>query len=95
MRILNIDRAHIVGLSYGGLVALQLAIDASDMVHSLSLLEPALIGYIQSGSKFGRWLETAVRFYQEGKKSEAIDSFLQYFRVVHNATIFASNYITH
>jgi len=29
MQILNIDRAHIVGHSYGGLVALQLAIDSN------------------------------------------------------------------
>ena len=44
MKTLDIKRAHIVAHSYAGLIALQLAIDAADMVHSLSLLEPALMG---------------------------------------------------
>ena len=35
-------RAHVVGHSFGGAVALQLALDAPDLVHSLALLEPAL-----------------------------------------------------
>jgi pimeloyl-ACP methyl ester carboxylesterase len=77
MRILDIDRAHVVGHSNAGLIALQLAIDASDMVHSLSLLEPALVGFIPSGSQFGRQLETVMTLLHEGKKSEALDSFLQ------------------
>jgi pimeloyl-ACP methyl ester carboxylesterase len=34
--------AHIVGHSYGGAIALQLALDAPESVHSLALLEPAL-----------------------------------------------------
>jgi pimeloyl-ACP methyl ester carboxylesterase len=77
MRILNIDRAHVIGHSYAGLVALQLAVDASDMVHSLTLLEPALIGFIPSGSQFGRQLETVMSLLQEGKKAEALDFFLR------------------
>jgi pimeloyl-ACP methyl ester carboxylesterase len=37
---LGIDRAHVVGLSYSGAVALQLAADAPECVHSLCLIEP-------------------------------------------------------
>lgn len=48
MRILDINRAHVVGHSTAGLIVLQLAIDASDMVHSLSLLEPALAQVVHS-----------------------------------------------
>jgi pimeloyl-ACP methyl ester carboxylesterase len=77
MRILNIDRAHIVAHSNAGLIALQLAIDASDMVHSLSLLEPALVGFIPSGSQFANRLTTVAKLLQEGKKPEALDFFLQ------------------
>src|SRR5712691_11827472 len=36
---LGIDRAHVVGHSYGGAIALQLALDAPAIVHSLALLE--------------------------------------------------------
>lgn len=42
LRYLGIDRAHVVGHSFGGGVALQMALDISQMVHSLTLLEPAL-----------------------------------------------------
>jgi pimeloyl-ACP methyl ester carboxylesterase len=37
---LEIGRAHVVGLSYSGAVALQLAVDAPACVHTLTLLEP-------------------------------------------------------
>lgn len=40
---LDIRRAHIVGHSYGGPIALQLALDAPGLVHSLVLLEAALL----------------------------------------------------
>jgi len=77
MRILNIDRAHVVGHSNAGLIALQLAIDASDMVHSLSLLEPALLEFIPSGSQFAHQLEIVMSLLQEGNKPEALDTFLR------------------
>src|SRR3712207_3518701 len=40
---LNVERAHVVGHSYGGPIALQLAVDAPEYVHSLALLEAALL----------------------------------------------------
>lgn len=77
MRILNIDRAHIIGYSNAGLIALQFAKDAGDMVHSLSLLEPALVGFIPSGSEFGRQMEIVASLLKEGNKHEALDTFLR------------------
>ena len=38
----GVQRAHIVGHSSGGWVAVQLALDAPDKVHSLTLIEPAI-----------------------------------------------------
>jgi len=40
---LGVQRAHVVGHSYGGIVALQLALDTPGVVHSLALLEPELM----------------------------------------------------
>src|SRR5438094_724696 len=42
LRHLGVQRAHIVGHSWGGSFALQLALDSPEVVHSLALLEPAL-----------------------------------------------------
>lgn len=40
MRALDIERAHVVGLSYSGAVALQLAADIPSAVQTLTLIEP-------------------------------------------------------
>lgn len=40
LAVLDVDRAHVVGFSYAGAVAMQLAADRPDLVHSLVLLEP-------------------------------------------------------
>lgn len=77
IRHLNVERAHVVGHSYGGPIALQLALDAPDAVHSLSLLEPPLLGAIPSDQQFMEGMELVQQIYKEGKKSEAIDTFLR------------------
>jgi pimeloyl-ACP methyl ester carboxylesterase len=70
MRILDINRAYIVAHSNAGLITLQLAIDASDVVHSLSLLESALVGFIPSGSQFASRLTTLAGLLHEDKRPE-------------------------
>jgi len=91
MESLDTDRAHIVGHSYGGTIALQLAIDAPSKIHTLSLLEPALVGYVQSVSELIPKLESSVDMYKKGNIVQAIDSFCQliggsqYRSVVDNA----------
>src|SRR5512142_1747448 len=42
LEYLHLSPAHVVGHSYGGSIALQLAVDAPNCVHSLVLLEAAL-----------------------------------------------------
>jgi pimeloyl-ACP methyl ester carboxylesterase len=42
LRYLHIERAHVVGHSFGGCIALQLALDSPELVRSQALLEPAL-----------------------------------------------------
>jgi pimeloyl-ACP methyl ester carboxylesterase len=85
LRHLNIKRAHIVGYDYDGLIALQLALDAPEAVHSLALLEPPLMlgDGIPSGRQFieeqflTKRETSAQKMYEEGKKVEATDTFLQ------------------
>ena len=73
---LGISRAHIVGHSYGGVIALQLALDAPDMVHSLALLEPALF-MVPSGPMFLQAMAPLQQLYESGDKAGAVDGFLQ------------------
>ena len=47
------ERAHIIGHSAGALTALQLAVDAPDLVHSLCLLEPAVPSPSSDGDDTG------------------------------------------
>jgi pimeloyl-ACP methyl ester carboxylesterase len=80
---LGIDRAHIVGHSSSGNIALQLALDAPDKVHSLALLEPALIAVSTGEGEAGQPIGSALQFgpvlqrYRAGDKAGAVDAFLQ------------------
>jgi pimeloyl-ACP methyl ester carboxylesterase len=69
--------AHIVGHSYGALVALQLAIDAPERVRSVALLEPAARG-ISRSEQVAAALELVVAAYRSGDKAGAVDGFLRH-----------------
>ncbi len=73
---LGIERAHLVGHSYGGAIAMQLAIDAPDRVASLALLESAGVP-TASWDLFvtGVGLPALAR-YAENDTAGAVDSFL-------------------
>lgn len=43
LNALGLGPAHVVGHSFGGAVALQLTLDFPELVHSLTLIEPALV----------------------------------------------------
>lgn len=75
---LGIRRAHVAGHSFGGLVALQLAADRTDLVGSLVLMEAAL--RVRSGSPASqdltrRWAPGFQR-YREGDREGAMDVLL-------------------
>ena len=53
----------------------QLALDFPDGVHSLSLLEPALIGYIPNSQKYIQEHIPIIQMYEKGDKAQAIDGF--------------------
>jgi pimeloyl-ACP methyl ester carboxylesterase len=80
MRRLGIARAHLVGHSSGGNIAIQLALDAPAAVHSLVLMEPAL-PVTALGSE--RMLATraamapVLEAYRAGDKAAAVDGFMR------------------
>ena len=76
LRHLGVERAHVVGHSYGGCVALQLALDAPAVVGSLALLEPGLA----VGASAAGYREALVRGaarYREAGAAVAVDEFLE------------------
>ena len=77
MQYLGIDRGHIVGHSIGGIIALRLAINYHNSVHSLSLLEPAVTGYSTQGNNEVIQEFTPLLMYDKENKSELIDNFMK------------------
>lgn len=71
------DAAHIVGHSYGALVALQLALDRPERVRSVALLEPAARG-ISSSERVAAALRPVVAAYRSGDTAGAVDGFLRH-----------------
>ncbi len=69
--------AHIVGHSYGALVALQLALDAPERVRSVALLEPAARGISRSEQVVAALAPVAAA-YRSGDKAGAVDGFLRH-----------------
>src|SRR5262245_45513335 len=68
--------AHLVGHSYGALVALQLAVDAPERVGSVALLEPAARA-ISSSEAVAAPLQPVIAAYRSGDHASAVDSFLR------------------
>jgi pimeloyl-ACP methyl ester carboxylesterase len=73
---LGIARAHVVGHSYGGAIALQLATQAPELVHTLVLQEPALLA-VPSGEAFFGEMAPILEMYGNRDKEGAIRAFLQ------------------
>jgi 3-oxoadipate enol-lactonase len=76
LRFLGVERCHVVGHSFGGAVALQLAVDSPDLVQSLALLEPALmIG--KTAASYRESLERGIDRYKQGNREQLVDGFLE------------------
>lgn len=73
LKSLGIARAHIVGHSFGGSVALQLALDQPEMVRSLVVMEPPIFDPNAAVSPFAALEKT----YQSGDKLGAMATFSQ------------------
>ena len=72
-----VERAHLVGHSSGGNIALQLALDAPGTVGSLALLEPALLP-VPSRAAWGQAVAVpAMERYRAGDPAGAIDLWMR------------------
>jgi pimeloyl-ACP methyl ester carboxylesterase len=69
--------AHIVGHSYGALVALQLAKDAPGRARSVALLEPAARG-VSGSEQVAAALAPVIGAYRSGDRAGAVDGFLRH-----------------
>jgi pimeloyl-ACP methyl ester carboxylesterase len=72
---LEVEQAHVVGHSFGSAITLQLALDTAELVHSLALIEPALM----VGASGGPYREAPARGGQRCREVGAavVDEFLQ------------------
>ncbi|MGE5265302.1 MAG: alpha/beta fold hydrolase [Acidobacteriota bacterium] len=75
MRHLGVSTAHVAGHSIGGLIALQLALDAPELVHSIALLEPPLRMAPSGKESFERVNLPMLNAYRSGNKRQALDIF--------------------
>lgn len=71
MQHVGIHRAHIVGHSASGCLALEIALRAPEIVHSVVLLEPALMA-VPSPPEVTR----AIELHKAGDKVAAVETFL-------------------
>jgi pimeloyl-ACP methyl ester carboxylesterase len=83
---LDLFPAHVIAHSYGGAVALRLAIDRPEMVRSLTIHEPPLLGLLSddpaSAAEAGRLL-SGVRYLQQqiraGRRALAVEQIVDLF----------------
>lgn len=76
LETLGVDRAHVVGHSYGGAVAIQLATETPDLVQTLALLEPALmVG--SSGPDYRESLQKGLETYREEGAAAVVENMLR------------------
>jgi pimeloyl-ACP methyl ester carboxylesterase len=75
LAVLGIARAHVVGVSYSGAVALQMAADSPTCVHSLVLLEPPPV-HVPSAARFFAANAQLVEDHHARGPAVALDRFL-------------------
>jgi pimeloyl-ACP methyl ester carboxylesterase len=75
LRELGVATAHVVGHSGGGAVAVRLALDAPDLVHSLVLLEPAVFSE-QDAVVVEGLFAPLLDMYRSGQADKAVRRFM-------------------
>ena len=73
---LRVPQAHVVAHSGGGPIAIQLALDAPDVVHSLVLLEPALQNAAMAAA-FHEMITPLIEMHREGNSATAVHRWMR------------------
>ena len=84
----GLERVHVVGHSLGGVIGVQLTLENPEMVHSLALLEPALMGAFaksqaspeaaaQSQQDFRDGMAKVNEIFEQGDRRGALLAFLE------------------
>jgi pimeloyl-ACP methyl ester carboxylesterase len=76
LALLGVQRAHVVGHSFGGNIALQLALDSPAVVGALALIEPGLMIGVSSGP-YREALARGGQRFREVDAAVIVDEFLQ------------------
>jgi pimeloyl-ACP methyl ester carboxylesterase len=74
---LSVERAHMVGHSYGAAVALQMAVDAPEAVATLALFEPAFLA-VPSAPQFFEAAGPIIEKYNSGDRVGAAHAFFAF-----------------
>ena len=83
---LDIDKAHLVGNSYGGAAALRLALDRPDRVHRMVLNGPGGIGTTKAPPTKG--LNALLGYYGgDGPSRKKMDDFIRTYLVVDSGSV--------
>jgi pimeloyl-ACP methyl ester carboxylesterase len=72
---LAVPRAHVAGHSSGGAIALQMALDRPELVHTLVLLEPSLLS-VPGAQAFFQTAGPALDAYAAGDHEQALAIFM-------------------
>ena len=75
LEVLGVPMVDVVGQSYGGAISLQFALDAPQMVRSLTVIEPPIPSVIFSSEDFAALGQQAGELYQRGQPNEAVELF--------------------
>ncbi|UPK66552.1 alpha/beta fold hydrolase (plasmid) [Rhodococcus pyridinivorans] len=83
---LDLDRAHLVGNSYGGACALRLALDSPDRVDKMVLMGPGGIGTTRALPTPG--LQSLLSYYTgDGPSRDKLDTFIRKYLVFDGTAI--------
>jgi pimeloyl-ACP methyl ester carboxylesterase len=74
---LGITRAHVVGHSAGAAIALQLALDAPEVVHSLTVMDAAITPGSAARPGVPPFLRSLIQQHEAGDSAGAMDGFMR------------------